>query len=99
MERLRKEILITFLGRTTFCKEKICNGNYMKKQSVFIITLFALGLYVVPATFAGESFSASKDKESGQSVYQKDQKRPAQTHQGQQLQQQLQNQQKYRYSE
>jgi len=54
---------------------------------------------MISVSFAGRPHYASKDKQPGQSEYQKDQKYPAQTQQGQQLQLQLQNQKKYRYSE
>jgi sporulation protein YlmC with PRC-barrel domain len=72
----------------------------MKRLSIFTIILFALGLYMVPATFAGGPYSESKDKQPGQGEYQTDQNRPAQTQlgiqgqqaqQSQQLQQQRQN--------
>ncbi len=63
----------------------------MNKLGIFTIILFAFGLYMVPATFAGDSYSASQDKQSGQGEYQKDQKRPTQAQQDQQLQQPRQN--------
>lgn len=57
----------------------------MNKLSIFTIILFAFGLYMAPATFAGQ------DKQSGQSGYQTDQKKQTQAQQGQQPQQQGQN--------
>ncbi len=63
----------------------------MKKLSIFTIILFALGLYMVPATFAADSPADSKDKQYGQGDYQKDQKSQTQAKQGQKFQQQKQN--------
>lgn len=63
----------------------------MKKRSIFTIILFALGLYMVPATFATGPHSDSKDKQSSQGEYQKDQKKQTQGQLGQQTQQQKQN--------
>ena len=61
----------------------------MKKLSILTTLIFAFGLCMVPATFAGST--DSKDKQSGQSEYQKDQKGQAHTQQGQNFQQQKQN--------
>jgi sporulation protein YlmC with PRC-barrel domain len=63
----------------------------MKRTSIFITILFALGLYMVPATFATGGSADSKEKQSGQSENQKDQKRQAQGQQGLNFQQQKQN--------
>lgn len=63
----------------------------MKKTSIFITILFALGLYMVPASFATGGSADSKDKPSGQSENLKDQKRQAQGQQGLNFQQQKQN--------
>ncbi|MHB1400295.1 MAG: PRC-barrel domain-containing protein [Trichloromonadaceae bacterium] len=60
----------------------------MKKLSIVTIFMFALGLYVAPATFAtGTDSKDKKDKQTGQDQYQKDQ----QGQKGQQLGQQKQN--------
>lgn len=56
----------------------------MKKLSILTTILFALGLYLVPATFATGGSTGSKDK---QGEYQKNQKGQAQAQQGQQFQQ------------
>lgn len=61
----------------------------MRKLSIFTTILFALGLFMVPATFAGDGKTDSKNKQYGQSESQKDQKSQAQ--QGKQFQQQKQN--------
>ncbi|KIH77202.1 Sporulation protein YlmC, PRC-barrel domain family [Geoalkalibacter ferrihydriticus] len=45
----------------------------MKRLTFFTVVLFAFGLYMVPATFATGAATDSKDKQSGQSEYQKDQ--------------------------
>lgn len=62
----------------------------MKKLSILTSILFALGLYLVPATFATGGSADSKDKQYGQSDYQKGQKGQAQAQQGQKFQQQKQ---------
>lgn len=65
----------------------------MKKLSIFTTILFALGLYMLPAAFAADNYSGSKDKQYGQGEYQKGQKTQAQTQPGKQAQKsQLQNQ-------
>lgn len=58
----------------------------MKKLSILTTILFALGLYLVPVTFAAGG-TDSKDKQYGQSEYQKDQKGQAQAQQDKQGQQ------------
>ena len=63
----------------------------MKKLSILTTILFAIGLYIVPATFATVGTTEKKDSQAGQSDYQKSQQRPdqgLQTQQGQQAQQQ-----------
>lgn len=60
----------------------------MKKLSIFTTVLFTCGLYLVPAAFATSATTTeSKDKQIGQSEYQKDQKKPYQAKQGQQTKQ------------
>ncbi|MGK2905185.1 MAG: PRC-barrel domain-containing protein [Desulfuromonadales bacterium] len=59
----------------------------MKKLSILTSILFALGLYMVPATFATGSSADSKDKKSVQGEYQKDQKGQSQAQQSKQGQQ------------
>ena len=59
----------------------------MKKWSIFTIILFALGLYMVPATFAGGPYGEKMNKQPGQGEYQQDQPGQAQAQQGQQSQQ------------
>ncbi len=67
----------------------------MKKLSIITIFMFALGLYVVPATFAtGTDSKDKKDKQTGQGQFQKDQigqPKAQQGQKGQQLGQQKQN--------
>ncbi len=68
----------------------------MKKLSIFTVILFALGLFMVPATFATGDKTESKDKQHGQGAYQQDQNKQShsqgqQAQQGQQFQQQKQN--------
>jgi sporulation protein YlmC with PRC-barrel domain len=64
----------------------------MKKLSIFSTLLFALGLYMVPATFAADSSTDSKDKQYDQAKYQKDQKGQTTQAQKGQLGQQFQQQ-------
>ncbi len=59
----------------------------MKIRSIFTIILFALGLYMVPATFAGGPYSESRDRQPGQGEFQQDQPGQSQAQQGQQAQQ------------
>ncbi len=63
----------------------------MKKLSILTTLLFALGLYMVPATFATGGSTDNKNKQYGQGEYQKDQKVQTQAQQGQKFQQQKQN--------
>lgn len=58
----------------------------MKKQSIFTIILFALGLYMVPATFATTQATDTRDRQPGQSEYQKDQPGQSQAQRSQQTQ-------------
>jgi sporulation protein YlmC with PRC-barrel domain len=59
----------------------------MKKLSIFTIIMFALCLYMVPATFATGGRTDSKDKQYGQGEDQKVKKGQTQAQQGQQGQQ------------
>ncbi len=61
----------------------------MRKLSILTVILFALGLFMVPATFATDDKASSKDKQYGQSEYQKDQKKQSQAQQFQQQKQDL----------
>lgn len=62
----------------------------MKKLGIFTTLLFALGLYMVPATFAAGTTADSKDKQYGQAD-QMNQKGQTQAQQGQKFQQQKKN--------